>query len=170
MSNAQPASKAIDDVLEPFHLLGLAPRFALDCEVLNAKRLALECQHHPDRFIGDAAKQQEAETLFARLTWAAEQLKSPHTRAKLLFQAHGLWPAPHDSSVLIELMEMQEGVAEGQISRETLEEKKRAAEETLATQLDTQNFQAAGTTFMLWNGLTRLLNPALVPQQPGPLT
>jgi molecular chaperone HscB len=73
-----------------FALFGLAPRFALDLDALDAAYRRVQAQVHPDRFAaGSAAERRVAMQWATRANEAFRTLRSPLARATYLCETHG---------------------------------------------------------------------------------
>jgi molecular chaperone HscB len=73
-----------------FSLFGLAPRFALDLDALEAAYRRIQAQVHPDRFAaGSAAERRVAMQWSTRANEAFRTLRSPLARATYLCETHG---------------------------------------------------------------------------------
>ena len=73
-----------------FELFDVAPRFAQDRAVLDARWKALQGQVHPDRFAtGGAAAQQAATRWTIRINEAYRRLRDPLAQAAYLCELHG---------------------------------------------------------------------------------
>jgi len=82
---------ALDD--DDFALLDLAPGFALDRALLDARWKALQSQVHPDRFAGAEPVQQQQSMRWAlRVNEAYRRLKEPLARAAYLCTLNGHAP------------------------------------------------------------------------------
>jgi curved DNA-binding protein CbpA len=138
----------------PFQDLGLVPAF--DLPDLEQRFLLLQRQEHPDLFIGDLCRQQEAEARFSRIVWAYELLKDPLKRAEYILKDAGFWPIPQDPEVLEELLEMEEQFLEGHLSPEHLHLLSCEALKGLGIALGDGAFQEAGTYYVRWGTLRRL--------------
>jgi molecular chaperone HscB len=73
-----------------FSLFGLAPRFALDLDALDAAYKRIQAQVHPDRFAaGSPAERRVAMQWATRANEAFRTLRSPLSRAIYLCETHG---------------------------------------------------------------------------------
>jgi len=73
-----------------FSLFGLAPRFVLDLDALEAAYRRIQAQVHPDRFAaGSAAERRVAMQWATRANEAFRTLRSPLARATYLCETHG---------------------------------------------------------------------------------
>ena len=73
-----------------FAVFDLEPRFAIDLDVLEARRRALQSEVHPDRFAAQGAAAQRLAMQWAvRVNEAYRRLKAPLLRAELLCELHG---------------------------------------------------------------------------------
>ncbi|RMH03551.1 MAG: Fe-S protein assembly co-chaperone HscB [Planctomycetota bacterium] len=111
-------------VQDPFALLGLPRRFALDEDELHRRHLELSLRHHPDRFVLRPEEERlQAEDEMARLNEAYEILRDPVRRAEALLALRGL-PAAEgtdqtsDPEFLMEMMELKEQAAEAAAERD----------------------------------------------------
>jgi len=78
----------LDD--DDFTLLGLAPRFGIDRQDLDARWKALQVQVHPDRFAADGpAAQRQAMQWSVRVNEAYRRLRDPLSRAAYLCELRG---------------------------------------------------------------------------------
>ena len=154
LSMSNDAFKAPSHTLKAFHLLGLTPSMSLEDDVLEAAFRKQQLSLHPDRQSSPTARQ--AENSFAQVVEAYETLKNIKTRAKILFQSLGLWPAPHDLDVLEELLELEEAWQEGQVHQNQLSDMIEEAFAALCHHFDAKHYQAAGTHFMRLCALKRM--------------
>ena len=138
----------------PFEDLGLVPAF--DLPDLEQRFLLLQRQEHPDLFIGDLGRQQEAEARFSRIVWAYELLKDPLKRAEYVFKEAGFWPIPQDPEILEELLEMEEQFLEGHLSPEQVHFLSCEAFKGLGVALRDGAFQEAAIYYLRWGTLRRL--------------
>ena len=123
-----------------FELFALAPRFAQDRAVLDARWKALQAQVHPDQFAAEGpAAQRRAMQWAIRVNEAYRRLKDPLRRAGYLCELGG---APIDAEsntampahFLMEQMQWREALdeASGQAELDALEGRlQRARRETL---------------------------------------
>ena len=73
-----------------FSLFGLAPRFALDLDALEAAYKRVQAQVHPDRFAaGSAAERRVAMQWATRANEAYRALRTPLARASYLCELNG---------------------------------------------------------------------------------
>ena len=78
----------LDD--DDFTLFGLAPRFALDRDLLDARWRALQGEVHPDRFTAQGAAAQRIAMQWAvRVNQGYQRLKSPLQRGAYLCELRG---------------------------------------------------------------------------------
>lgn len=140
--------------MDPFDHLKLAPAF--DLPNLEEQFLMLQKQEHPDLFVGDRHRKEEAEVRFARIVWAYEELKDPLKRAQLLFERAGVWPIPQDLTVLEELMEAEEQFGEGQLSPEQIRLWSYEALDGLGRSLAAEAFQEAAAYYLRFGTFRRL--------------
>ena len=103
-----------------FTLLSLPQTFDLNPAALEAAYFAAQRQYHPDRFAGKSAEEKlKAAQKSSDVNEAYNTLKHPLKRAKHLLSIHGITvldeanSAKPDQSLLIEIMELQEAIAEG---------------------------------------------------------
>lgn len=101
-----------------FVLFDLAPRFAQDRALIDARWKALQAQVHPDRFSGDdAAAQHRAMQRATRVNEAHRRLKDPLARASYLCLIHGhdvhAEPQPPmPAAFLMQQMDLREALQE----------------------------------------------------------
>ena len=73
-----------------FELFDIAPRFALDAGVLDARWRALQAEVHPDRFAAEGTAAQRVAMQWAvRVNEAYQRLKDPLRRAAYLCELNG---------------------------------------------------------------------------------
>jgi len=76
---------------DDYELFELAPRFALDSLVLDARWKDLQRQAHPDKFVSEgAAVQRLAMQWSVRINEAYQRLKDPLKRAAYLCERHAM--------------------------------------------------------------------------------
>lgn len=104
-----------------FHFLGLNQTFELDPAALESAYFAAQRSYHPDRFVNKPSEERiEAAQRSADANEAYHALKHPLTRAKHMLALSGTIvldeanTAKPDQALLIEIMELQEAIAEGQ--------------------------------------------------------
>ena len=109
----------------PFEILGLAPSFALDPNVLEQRQRELNRALHPDRHAGKSpAERRQALGRAMDVNLAYRTLRDPASRAEALFALLGA-PSTRESTISdpVLLMEMME-------QREALEEARQAGNRT----------------------------------------
>lgn len=96
---------------DPFEMLGLPRRFAVDEQVLRQAFLKASAEHHPDRFV-DPIEQAEAVETMSQLTDSYRVLSDPELRARALLARSGLELAEDKDklppALLMEVMEVRE--------------------------------------------------------------
>jgi len=104
-----------------FTLLSLTQTFDIDLSALEVAYFAAQRQYHPDRFIGKPAEERaKAAGISANVNDAYHTLKDPLKRAVHLLMLQGITvldeanTAKPDKALLMEIMELQEAIAEGQ--------------------------------------------------------
>lgn len=98
---------------DPFEILGVPRRFAIDPAVLEQRFVALSSEHHPDRH-SDPMAQADAAEKSAEVGWAYQTLADPESRANALLTLRG-GPAKTDDQslppeLLMEVMEVREAM------------------------------------------------------------
>ncbi|MDX2073161.1 MAG: Fe-S protein assembly co-chaperone HscB [Alphaproteobacteria bacterium] len=103
-----------------FELLNLPTTFTLDLTALEAAYFSAQRRYHPDRFVGKPAEEKlKAAQISANLNDAYHTLKHPLSRARHLLALSGITvldeanSAKPDKALLMEIMELQEAIAEG---------------------------------------------------------
>ncbi|KAL6465214.1 hypothetical protein MHYP_G00253470 [Metynnis hypsauchen] len=152
------ACKAIQPPSEEatyFEILNCDQTFALDIQKLQRRFIELQRSLHPDNFsLKSSTEQGYSEKQSALVNKAFRTLQKPVTRAVYMLQLHGIeleegTDATADSSFLLEVMEINEKLAESR-SREEVDAIGQAVRETLKvlteqmnTSLNKGNLQSA---------------------------
>lgn len=104
-----------------FELLSLSQSFDIDLTALESAYFTAQRQYHPDRFVGKSAEERaKAAAQSANLNEAYNTLKHPLKRAKHLLALQGITVLDEANStkpnqqLLLEIMELQEVIADGQ--------------------------------------------------------
>lgn len=104
-----------------FTLLSLPASFNIDVEQLEAAYFAAQRQYHPDRFVGKTPEEKlAAAQKSSDVNEAYNTLKTPLKRAKHLLALSGITildeanSTKPDTALLMEIMELQEAISEGQ--------------------------------------------------------
>jgi molecular chaperone HscB len=114
------AAMKLDD--DDFTLLGLAPRFDIDRQDLEARWKALQVQVHPDRFAADGpAAQRQAMQWSVRVNEAYRRLRDPLSRAAYLCELRGSLVDAHRNTAMPADFLMQQ-----MAGRESLEDARNA--------------------------------------------
>jgi len=106
-----------------FELLGLAPRYDLDLNELEARFLELSRELHPDYFQDRPDLRAKSVFLAASLNDAFDALRDPFKRAEYLMQRAGGARSSEDKRLppgfLVEMMELRESLDEAHASGAT---------------------------------------------------
>lgn len=99
-------------VVANLSMFRLPRTFFIDLAELDRQYIALQSQHHPDKFVGKSAAEMAAATAKSSLiNEEYNALKDPIKRAQMLL------PAPADTAadpaLLLEMMELREQIAAG---------------------------------------------------------
>ncbi len=134
-----------------FTLLSLPPTFSLDLSALEAAYFTAQRQYHPDRFAGKSAEEKlRAAQISSDVNEAYNTLKHPLSRAKHLLSIEGITvldeanSAKPNQALLMEIMELQEAIAEGQ--KPDIKALIVACENSLAAAFENKHFEAAKTS------------------------
>lgn len=129
----------------PFELLGLAPSFAIDSELLEQRQRELNRALHPDRHAGKTpAERREALGRSMDVNRAYRTLRDPASRAEALFEVLGEnWSSERtvtDPTLLGEMLEQRERLDEARRNKDmerlrALERDMRAREAALVEQM-----------------------------------
>lgn len=156
--NTEPSVPGLPDAelfgRDHFELFGLPRRFALDDRALESRYHALQSSAHPDRH----ASRPEAERRLSmqwstRINEAYRLLRTPLTRARYLLELEGIDVGAENNTAmptdfLMQQMEWREALDEARDARDAgaldelarmLRQARRAAEDLLAQQLDTDH-------------------------------
>lgn len=103
------------DMLNYFDLIKIPVAYQIDANSLEAAYFAAQRQYHPDRFVNKSASEKlAAAQKSADINEAYHTLKHPLKRAQHLLSLHGINALEGaDNTTLIEMMELQEAIAEG---------------------------------------------------------
>jgi molecular chaperone HscB len=109
--------------LDFFELLGLPRRYHIDHDTLDAHYLERSKRVHPDRFVNADAKQRVAALQQSmNLNNAYKTLRKPIARAEYLLERAGVVIGANEAvapSLLIEVLELREELADAKQSRDT---------------------------------------------------
>lgn len=104
-----------------FDLLGIPVSFDVDLQQLESAYFAAQRQYHPDRFVTKTAEERaRAAATSANINDAYHTLKHPLKRATHLLALEGVTildeanTTKPDKALLMEIMELQEAIAEGE--------------------------------------------------------
>ena len=109
---------------DPFAILGMPRRFAVDAQALRQAFLTASAKQHPDQFI-DPIEQADAVERMSELTDAHRVLRDPELRARALLRLSGL-ELPEDKdklppALLMEVMDVREELEDAIASDNTPE-------------------------------------------------
>jgi molecular chaperone HscB len=111
-------------VNDPFELLGVEPKFALDLTDLETRHRELSRVLHPDRHVGAPANERRmALSRAIEVNQAFQVLRDPVRRAEALLGRRGVTieegrEKPADPMLLMELLEFGEGISEARRARD----------------------------------------------------
>jgi molecular chaperone HscB len=112
-------------MIDPFDLLGLEPRFAIDVSLLEQRHRDLSKALHPDRYAGaPAAERRLSLSRAIDVNEAMRILRDPVRRAEALLVRAGVAvgevaePKP-PASLLMEMMEVREELAEARRAQDS---------------------------------------------------
>ncbi len=109
---------------DPFALLGLEPRVAIDADELHRRCIEASAENHPDRFT-DPIEQADAADRAAEINAAYRKLQDPERRANALLVLRGGPTKEQDKSLpddlLMEMMEVRERM-EDAVTRDDADE------------------------------------------------
>jgi molecular chaperone HscB len=110
-------------MMDPFALLGLAPRFDVDPQVLERAYFEKSREVHPDKFAMAPASERVAALSRSRaLNDAYQTLRKPVTRAEHLLERAGLTIGANervDAGLLTEFLELREELGDARASGAT---------------------------------------------------
>jgi len=104
-------------VPDPFHTLGLEPRFDIDLAELESRHRELSRTLHPDRYVGrPSAERRLALSKAIEVNAAQRVLRDPVRRAEALLARRGVETAEGEEpaaseELLMEVLELREGLA-----------------------------------------------------------
>jgi len=131
-----------------FELLQIPQSFNIDLSALESAYFSAQRQYHPDRFVAKPAEERaRAAGISANINDAYNALKHPLKRATHLLALQGITvldeanSAKPDKALLIEIMKLQEAIAEGQAP--DIAGLRAAAEKDLSGAFGNNNIEAA---------------------------
>lgn len=105
--------------MDYFQHFDLTPRFSLDESDLRKKYLRISKQYHPDFFVNDPDKHEEALQMTSLNNKAYETLKDPRKRVAYLLRQEGLLSdkgGKLDPMFLMEMMDFNERISDAGMS------------------------------------------------------
>lgn len=109
---------------DPFELLGVEPKFALDLTDLETRHRELSRVLHPDRHVGaPASARRIALSRAIEVNQAFQVLRDPVRRAEALLERRGVTieegkEKPADPMLLMELLELGESISDARRARD----------------------------------------------------
>jgi Fe-S protein assembly co-chaperone HscB len=146
-------------MFDPFSLFQLPPIFALDLDALHRRYGQLQLLCHPDKHHNPLDRQVFMEKSM-EITRAYDILKDPLKRALWLLKDRDSQESYEDPQVLIEVMELKEAIALGQLSSRDIDLLQAKAFEALCKAFEEKQFDEAQNACYRYQFLCKLKVPS----------
>jgi molecular chaperone HscB len=143
--------------MDPFAVLGLPRRYALDPSELDRRYRELQKALHPDRHVAGSSSQRRMALLKAvEVNEAYRTLKDDLRRAEALLAVHGGHPSEsaEDPEFLMEVMELREGLSNAKAAHDS------ARVDALAADVALARDRALAKLLVVFDGMTQEAAPA----------